>query len=317
MLYELAISPAIFRVASYEDESSVVADLCLRALGPSFLDDCIVRNLHNGDWFRQLENCRDSLHPRAKELLKKLNKQQRLVSHNSVDVICPESDEEWENEAVYSHGKTPLAGMIFSRDSKTNRHRNNLLVECPEKLTNADFWKNRPCSQRIPRNIEQYLKLLDPLLRHANFIAFIDPHLDPTQERYKDFLYLLCHPAFAKRNCMPKIEIHRVATLGSGPDKVLAIPEIENRFRDKWETAIKDRNIQADIFLWDDFHDRFVSSELISMNWSNGFDTTTSPNAKVTVSRLSREDRDELQKEFAFNSCQHNRLWNFTIGAQS
>jgi len=317
MLSEFALSPAIFRAASYEDDSSVVADLCLRALGPPFLDDCIVRNLHDGDWLRQILNCRDSLHPKAKELLKKLDKQKRLVSHNSIDVICPEGDEEWEKEALASHDQTPLTGMIFSRDSKTNRHRNNPLVDCPEKLANAGFWKDRPCSRRIPRNIEEYSSLLEPVLRHANFIAFIDPHLDPKRPGYQNFIKILTHASLVGRKIKPIIQVHRVAWLGDGKNKLPKYDEIKEIFSKSWTDELEHQSIKLELFLWDDFHDRFVASDLLSMTWSNGFDTTTDCRDRVTVSRLARKDQDDLQEEFQENTTCHNRPKRFQIGASS
>jgi hypothetical protein len=312
MLHEFALSPAIFRADSYE--SSLVADLCLKGIGPSLLDDCIVRNLHDGSWLRSILEGSACPHPKAKELINKLNKQGRLADFKAMQAVCPEAEVEWENEAVSTHHESRLSGIIVTEDSKRTRHPRNKFVECPEKLANADFWKNRPCSLRIPRDIEAYSKLLDPVLRHANFIAFIDPHLDPSQSHYKDFIQIITHQALRNRDPKPTIEIHRVATLGSGPAKVIAIDELKKRFRDNWEAAMKDNNIKANIFLWDDFHDRFVASNLLSMSWSNGFDTTTSSSAKVTVSRLSREDRRDLQDEFTYNSTQHKRLDHFYIG---
>lgn len=311
MLSEFALSPAIFRTNSYE--SNGVADVCLGTLRMPLLEDCVVRNLHGGDWFQQLKEQRDTLHPKAKELLEKLRNQSRLVGHEPCDNECPRSDEGWENEALVSHERASLAGMIFSKDAKVNRHRENRLVACPEKLSSSDFWKERSCSLRIPRTINDYCNLLLPLLRHATGIAFIDPHLDPKQDRYKDFLRLFTHPALTGRGCKPAIEIHRVAWLGDGKDKRSRSSEIESIFKEEWATQIANCGMKIKVFLWDDFHDRFVHSNLLSMNWSNGFDTTTDSSARVTVSRLSRVDRDDLQKEFAENSTSHNLLKMFVV----
>lgn len=315
MLHEFALSPSIFRADEYEN--SMVADLCLKGIGPSLLDDCIVRNLHDSNWLQAIHERSAHLHPRAKELIKKLEKQGRLVNFKSMQSPCPQAEVEWENEAISTHQESRLDGMIFTKNSKLKRHSRNDLVECPEKLANVNFWKNRSCSRRIPRNIQAYSELLDPVLRNANFIAFIDPHLDPTQERYKDFIRLLTHPSLAARKIKPEIEVHRVAWIGNTENKLPRCADIKSMIFEAWDKELKQRSIKIKVFLWDDIHDRFVASDLLSMNWSNGFDTTTSTSAKVTISRLSRKDRKDLQDEFTYNSTQHKRLDHFSIGTQS
>jgi uncharacterized membrane protein len=42
-------------------------------------------------------------------------------------------------------------------------------------------------------------------------------------------------------------------------------------------------------------------------------DTSTDSSARVTVSRLSRVDRDDLQKDFAENSTSHQLLKMFVV----
>ena len=311
MLSELAISPAIFRASSYA--SNEVADLCLRTLKAPLLEDCVVRDLHEGDWFQQLMEQRDSLHPKAKELLKKLKSQERLVQHGSIGDVCPGSDEQWENEALASHDPN-LSGMIFSEDSKQCRHRKNPLVACPERLSSAIFWQNRPCSLRIPRSIEAYGGILQPLIRHANCLAFIDPHLNPGEKRYKDFISLLTHVNLTGRGIRPTIEIHRVAWLGKGADKTPRLDDIKKIFHENWSGVLEQSRVGIDVFLWDDFHDRFVASDLLGMSWSNGFDTIADSKARVTVTRLSRSDRDDVQLEFASNSNRHQPMGQFRIG---
>lgn len=105
-----------------------------------------------------------------------------------------------------------------------------------------------------------------------------------------------------------------MAWLGDSKNKLPKVAEIEKVFRDKWTDKLKPAGIKVNVFLWSDFHDRFVASNLLSMNWSNGFDTTADTQARVTVGRLSRRDRDDLQKEFAANSGRHGTPTCFTVG---
>ncbi len=317
MLSEFALSPAVFRTTSYESEG--MADFCIRTLKQPFLEDCLVRNLHGGDWFKQLNEQRGSLPPMAKELIKKLKTQGRLIGHEPAGIKCPTTDEEWEIEAVLSSEQMSLRGMIFSKEAKNSRHRKNPFVACPETLPSVNFWKERPCSLRIPRGINEYCDLMLPLLRHASWIAFIDPHINPERKGYSDFIQLLTHPLLTERSSKPTIEIHRVAWLEDRkekqPNKLPKFAEIETIFRDNWSAKLERRGIKVEVFLWVDFHDRFVASNLVSMTWSNGFDTTSESEARVTVGRLSRADQDDLQKEFAANSTRHGTPFRFKIGS--
>lgn len=312
MLSEFALSPAVFRPASYESNS--VADVCLGVMRGPLLEDCVVRDLHRGQWSERLYQERDLLHPRAKELLKKLRAQKRLVPYELAEGDCPGEDQGWEAEAIRTNATDPLTGLIFSRGSKETQHADNPTVTCPERLATTAFWTNRPCSLRIPRSMGEYSTLLAPILRHSNFIAFIDPHLDPSEPRYRDFLQLVVHPVLKRRKYPPKIEVHRVAWLGNSQDKTPRSEQIEKIFRDAWSATLAANSLGVEVFLWDDLHDRYVCSNHLGLAWTNGFDCTRDTNASVTVARLRREDRDDLQQEFDANSTRHALRHRFTIG---
>jgi hypothetical protein len=61
-------------------------------------------------------------------------------------------------------------------------------VACPERLGRANFWIRRSCSCCLARIAAEYTRLLKPIFLYANFIAFIDPHIDPERPQYRDFL---------------------------------------------------------------------------------------------------------------------------------
>lgn len=310
MLSEFVLSPAIFRVASYE--SNAMADVCLRPLGKALLDDCIIRDLGAGEWHKQLSGQGETLHEKGKELLKKLKSQGRLCRFPLVGTSIPENDREWEIEGLNAHD--PPDGFIFSSTSKENRHSGNKLVTSPELLPNAPFWEARTCSKRIPRSLKSYQELLNPLLRYAGSILLIDPHLDPSETRYRGLIGLFTSAAVSNRDIKPRIEVHRGCWLGNSDDKRSKAEEIEKRFRDNWEAELRRYGITVDLFLWDDFHDRFFLTNLLGLSWSNGFDTTTDPSATVTVAKISRDNRYDVQSEFAQNSTSHRLDCKFRIG---
>lgn len=69
----------------------------------------------------------ERLHPKGKELLKKLKSQKRLISHVPFLPTFPVTDEEWENEALGTHTQTPLTGIVLGQQAKTLRHAPILL----------------------------------------------------------------------------------------------------------------------------------------------------------------------------------------------
>jgi hypothetical protein len=72
-------------------------------------------------------------------------------------------------------------------------------------------------------------------------------------------------------------------------------------------------NLSVQVFVWDDFHDRYLISNIVGISVPNGFDTTTAHNAKTTWTRLGRVDRDDVQREFDPPSGRHKLHHKFTL----
>ena len=109
---------------------------------------------------------------------------------------------------------------------------------------------------------------------------------------------------------MPLIEVHRIISIGSGRNtQIINQAEWERRFRLAWGTALNDENMKVEIFIWDDFHDRYLIADNIGIKMSNGFDVSSSVNDITTWSRISRKDRDDIQREFDPVSNRH-KLWH-------
>ena len=85
---------------------------------------------------------------------------------------------------------------------------------------------------RRDRTFTDYLNALSLVLKHANSIMFIDPHIDPTQPKYNAFIELIKRAG--NRNPLPLIEIHRVCYRGSGQHrKILDLQQLEDDFRNE------------------------------------------------------------------------------------
>ena len=240
----------------------------------------------------------------------------RLVPSNPELSQAPQTDREWCKEALASHDTTPLNGIIVS-DAIERTYRKNQLVESVNKLSypnKAKWWSPADSSLRLKRTIEDYKDALKLILTHANSIMFIDPYIDPEQRNYADFIQLLeaidNRPSQSPR---PLVEIHRKSLRGSGKNASLwNQQDMENTFRNKFGPALLQSSLEVKVFAWDDFHDRYLISDLVGIQMSNGFDTSTGP-LKTIWSRIGRTDREDVERDFDANiqgkrypKCQFN-----------
>jgi hypothetical protein len=73
---------------------------------------------------------------------------------------------------------------------------------------------------------------------------------------------------------------------------------VETALRKGLANVAQRTGLSFDVFLWDDFHDRYLISDLVGISVPHGFETTSAPNAVTTWTRLGRDDRDDILREF-------------------
>ncbi len=112
-----------------------------------------------------------------------------------------------------------------------------------------------------------------------------------------------------------KIEIHRACQeWHEGETKPLRTEEWRKRF-ESLDSVLSSAGLNGEVFIWDDFHDRFLVSDIIGILMGNGFDVSKDPNEKTTWARIGRDDRAKIQREFAHpNSPNHELRGQFVIG---
>lgn len=214
-------------------------------------------------------------------------------------------------EAVGEHSSVSAAldGIIVTANVATSSPPGPL-VSAVDRLAAVPWWSNRGPSIRLDRKLADYSAALSLVLRHANHVMFIDPHLDPAKKGYVDFpsLFRLA----AGRSPVPRIEIHRVCYSGSGKARMIVpLGALEATFRQAFVPVLT-HGLSIEVFVWDDFHDRYVISNLVGISVPNGFDVA-SGTARTTWTRLGRQDRDDLQREFDPASGRHKLQARFTL----
>ncbi|GIW53109.1 MAG: hypothetical protein KatS3mg082_2939 [Nitrospiraceae bacterium] len=313
LLRDYAITPDVFDETSYPHPAACDAEL--RNLKDVLLNEGLVRDLRQGEWSRVFADDARPWHRRAKELLKKLVQQHRLVRFEAHLAGSPSDDVEWCREALGTHGVRPFTGGIIVTESVKAAFPSEALVARIDRLSGAQWWVTRASSVTLRRDMREYRIQLDPVLRCANSLMFIDPHLDPAKPKYADFVQLL--EAAGSRSPAPLIEIHRACYEGSGPSRTFPMRDdpsyFERRFRNALEVRIRAAGLRVEVFVWDDFHDRYLISDLVGISLPNGFDTTTDPKSITRWTRLSRQDRDDVQREFDPASGRYNLRHRFGI----
>ena len=293
LLAEYALTPDVFDTAAYSSEE--VCGLHLQALKDVLLHEGLVRNLRSGEWARLFDDSSRPWHQRGKELLKKLRTQHRTVLAEATRPTSPQTDAEWCLEALGSHASRPLAGVIAT-DATAASHVGNGTVSSVSRLASAPWWASRSPSLRLGRTLAAYHAALDTVLRHANSLIFIDPFIDPTDHhQYGDLMHILA--SLQARSVKPLIEIHRAAWYG-GNDKRPQVKDVVAALQPSIQTVARSAGISVEVFLWDEIHDRYLITDLIGMSLPYGFGTTKAPNAQTTWTRLGRDDRDSVQREF-------------------
>lgn len=309
LLSEYAVTPDVFDTRFYPHEDVTAARL--EHLKEVFLEEGLLRNLRNGEWLDVFRNDDRPWHRRGTELLQKMFNQNRLRLAGAALPTVPSTDVDWCREALASHQIDSMKGVISTAQVADEVGGNPILGRI-ERLTSSPCWTCRSPSVRPVRCLHNYEEQLQLIMRSANSIMLIDPHLDPSQRRYGDVLPLLL--LAQDRRPLPLIEIHRVMYVGSNRSRQFVDSvEWENRFRDSWGTDLAAAGLKVEVFIWDDHHDRYLITDLIGIEMGNGYDTTTNPNAITTWSRIDRKDRDDIQREFDPACNRHTLRHQFTV----
>jgi hypothetical protein len=311
MLAEYGLIPDIFEPAAYS--SPEVCDLRLSRLKEVLLNQGLVRNFREGEWQAYVTKHTERWDKRAKELVRKLTDQNRLVGSTAILPDSPTNEVEWCREALASHSADPFTGIITTARNSTN-FANESAVSSIERLDTAVWWQSNNESVHLARRTKDYLKHLSLILRHANFLMFVDPHLDPRRDAYSEFIRLLL-AAKRSRGCAPKIQIHRVCYVGRGPGRSLLNQREWREAFERLQRPLENAGLSADVFIWDEFHDRYFVSNLVGILVPNGFDVSGNLNERTIWARISRSDRERVQREFDHpNNAFRELHGKFTVG---
>jgi hypothetical protein len=309
LLNELAIMPEVFASDSYSTKDR--SEDCLLQLEPILLTEAVLRNISGGHWKNHLLQNLDCCSLAGQKVVKALVP--RLRDFEVIEYGDPQTSDEWCWAALAGHNKEELDGIVVGHEC-ANRNGGDGIVCAAERVHEANWWRNRRCSVTLERCTQDYIKQLERLLRFAKSAAFIDPHLDPTVDRYADFHQLL---GMCRRRETPLwVSIHRGCYRGSGPDRhSLTEREAREMFEPLAEKASRAAaKVRLEVSVWEGFHDRFLITDLLGLSVPNGFDIDTRGEKRPTRwTRLSRDDSDSVLRDFDENNPLHGFKFKFLL----
>ena len=315
MLREFALSPDVFFASAYGittgdgafHPSDRHAQLALNALRKGLERGGIVRTLAAGEWLKTVMNLEEGLHPRSREVLSKIQKSGRLVPSEMLSQSVPINETGWLCEAFASHQAEPLLSQFFGTDNFTDTIRAADYQHLPKGISKLPFcepFAGGGCSVKIKRTLGDYTRVLSPIFKHSRSLMFIDPYLDLTESNYGDFVHLLHEIAMVRPEV--QIELHRqLRTVGAGNPLVPA-GEWKNRFKQTIDADEVLRKLDIKVFVWDEFHDRYLISNLMGISVPYGFDTSKKED-ETRWTMLSPEDADDVRVEFSGGDPQKRR----------
>ncbi len=311
MLEEYALVPDIFQTEAYTAE--VLADAYLPFLKEPLFQEALVRDLCDGGWSLHCLGKAETMHRLGKEILRKLQTGNRLCVAARCTPAQPEQAADWCSEALSSHAVKPLSGIVTTHHTKLSYPQNE--VASIEKLAGTAWWQSRSPSKTLGRKTADYLAVLDRVLRQANSLMFIDPNLDPSQRNYREFVQLL--HAMAGRTPRPRIELHRSFCKGDGPARTFpSQAEWQVSFHQLGQ-QLSAVGLSAEVFFWEDFHERYLITDIVGVSVPAGFDITVGQSDWSTWGRLGRADRDKIQLLFDPAARTASLKARFRIGAVS
>ncbi len=317
MLYEFAFSPDVFFPEAFGVKAAngeVIAaenhgHLALSTLWKGIERFGVIRDLAAGSWGKNLEARREGLHARSRELLKKLRSDGRIVSSCAHYSSLPQNEMDWLNEAMASHKSEPQLAQFFGTDDFCSSLKANDYLQLPKGISKIPFcppFSGGGCSLKVERNVEAYIIALRSLIKHSRSLMFIDPYLDLKADNYQGFLKLLRE--IASINPSIEIELHRQIKTAYG-EQFMSATDWRLRFEDAIASIQSLKKLNINVFIWDEFHDRYLISNLMGVSVPYGFDTTNKSDA-TRWTMLSPQDTDDVRQEFSEGDPQRRRkLW--------
>jgi hypothetical protein len=273
MIYELALTPGLFSENDNISSLFSLQNLLNTIVKDSHLIGVVRKKLWRPAVYDAIASLEHPFREKIGNLLNTLKDRGRFISrqYQTNPENPPETDPEWLNEFLLAHRENPFNAIVTLLTSRENCDGLKDCVHELESILDAPMLQNYERSKQVKREVSEFIKILKPLLLYSRSILLIDPHIDPTVQRYKRPITGIINEAFDRgRYPSPAFfEIH----LKAKED----IPEQEKKIKEGFG-PLMNPGTQARVVLWaereiqETFHNRFILTDLCGIRVGQGLD---------------------------------------------
>lgn len=189
---------------------------------------------------------------------------------------------DWLERAEAEHSERPFHGIVATMNP---RHNSNVIRSAELIETGHDLW-SVPDECVVPRNPQEIVKAVAPLLRICRHAVFVDPYFEPKASRFTEPFASFMEQIWTYRRGIeePEVELHtgieRFFRNGEEPnpeEERRVTSELLNNMKNKLPRLIPaGRKVQ--VYLWkqrehgEKLHNRYILSEIAGILFGTGLD---------------------------------------------
>lgn len=298
LISKVAITPDVFEDSLYEDPYRFrvgIANL-LRGLEATGL----VANMNCGEWLNFSQNIGKN-RPEILKFLKLIIDRDRLIDIPATLKKEKFNNSDWVDESLLLLRNQQVEGVISTQASDLNESNALHPNELDAFGVQPSWWIDNPTEKlqtTVKCNVNEYIKVLQPILLHSRKIVFYDKFLDPSLDQFGNFHKILAICANNSKRKYLRIEIHRTIPHQSDPDFNMDANQWQERFS-KFKKIVNTYNLNIEISIWNPRslqhgkHPRFVLSKIGSFSFDKGFGEDRYEDNLILFMGKSESDRWE------------------------
>jgi len=273
MIYELAITPGSFSANDNIPSLSSLQNLLRVVARENHLIGVVRKRLWRPAVREAIASLESPFRENISNLVKTLNDRRRFIprQYQTNPDQPPRTDPEWLSEFLLAHDENPFDLIVTLLTTIGECDKLPNCVCAVETVLDTSLFQNYERSKRVKREASEFIKTLRSLLLYSRSIMLIDPHIDPTVQRYKRPIAALINAAFDRgRYPAPAFfEIH----LKAQEDISLQESKIKQGL-----IPLMNQGTRVRVVLWTEkdiqetFHNRFILTDLCGIEVMQGLD---------------------------------------------
>lgn len=325
LLRDYVITPDVFVFNKDVYESEEIYDLYMEKIFDVISNRGVIRNLRAGKWGKEINRNLHRYTDRTRRRIRSLKG--RDFPFAPAPGKAPTKAEDWIKEAFKTHREMGFTGGIITTAKPTTDDYRTGPIKCvhdlrshPDESNDTDWWPNYGDSSIcLERTTASYKENLSSILHYSTSLKFIDPYIN--LEERESFIDTLLGDVLgnADRHRSLKIQIH--SSIKAIRESGMTAEKLETRTKkymecscNKITSMLQNPKVkEVEVFVWRDFHDRYLMSDLIGVSLAHGFSTAKQSSLKTTWGRLSRDSRLYVQKAFDPKEKYHEFIDGFAI----